>query len=112
MSGGIARLDKSGVTVHSPPPPPWDLEAQVLAEINSLRANARSSGDRAPPEFVRRWREKALENVHSEWKEKLASLDCAGNRANSERVGGKKERTAVLKHHTNSDKQCFGFGIR
>nr|XP_049699359.1 uncharacterized protein LOC126055208 [Helicoverpa armigera] len=51
--------------------PPWDLEAEVLAEIYSRRANARSSGDRPPPELVRRWREQAQEDVLSEWKELL-----------------------------------------
>ncbi|CAB3254559.1 unnamed protein product [Arctia plantaginis] len=51
--------------------PPWDLEAEVLAEVYRRVADRAESGFRPPPEDVREWREAARRATMARWSFRL-----------------------------------------
>lgn len=51
--------------------PPWEKEAEVLAETYRCKVEARERGDRLAPEEIRRVREVAREEVMVRWSEEL-----------------------------------------
>ncbi|XP_049885128.1 uncharacterized protein LOC126380050 [Pectinophora gossypiella] len=59
--------------------PPWDLDAEVLAEVYERCAVAKAQGDGPDPEDLARWRKRAQRNLLRRWRQRLEE-PCAGLR--------------------------------
>ncbi|XP_049871151.1 uncharacterized protein LOC126370360 [Pectinophora gossypiella] len=59
--------------------PPWDLDAEVLAEVYVRCAEAKAQGDGPDPEDLDRWRKRAQRNLLRRWRQRLEE-PCAGLR--------------------------------
>jgi endonuclease/exonuclease/phosphatase family metal-dependent hydrolase len=58
---------------------PWDLEAEVLAEVYQRCALVRQSGGQPPPGEIDQWREQARDRLFMRWAERLEEVATARN---------------------------------